>query len=451
MEQTLARFVHALRSADIAVSPAETLDALAVARTVGLDDPRRLHDALSLALAKSPADKVRFRDCFDRFFGQLAFRQPAKRTFLRGVNAEQVRAALSGRASAELVSLVDAMLAGDHGALAWRVEQQADELGVESMSSLRDKDRLARQLGRALGLEELAGFLGSDAAPGGEDLAPLLRYLRQYAREQVEAYVDARYRLIVDASGRRAVIEAALAGQLDQLPPGYHAEVDRVVRQLAERLSRRHRRRQRRARRGLPDLKRTLRESVGHDAVPFRLHWRHRRRERGTVFVVCDLSSSVSRIARFLLLFLHRLTDVLPEVRTFGFSNRAGELSASLRAQDPVRAVEEALFVWGKGSTDYGQALFDFRELVGRDLDHRSVVVFLGDARGNYFPPRLDVMREISRRARQVFWLNPEPADRWGEGDSLMRHYAPFCLHVDRCARLQDIERFADRLLTLSR
>ena len=51
MEQTLARFVHALRSADIAVSPAETLDALAVARTVGLDDPRRLHDALSLALA----------------------------------------------------------------------------------------------------------------------------------------------------------------------------------------------------------------------------------------------------------------------------------------------------------------------------------------------------------------------------------------------------------------
>ncbi len=451
MEQTLARFVHALRSADIAVSPAETLDALAVARSVGLDDPQRLHDALSLALAKSPADKARFRECFDRFFDQLAFRQPAKRTFLRDVDPARVRQALAGRASPELSSLIDAMLAGNHGELAWRVEQQVAALGLEAMSSLRDKDRIARQLGRALGLEELAALISADGPPDFRDLQPLLRYLRQYAREQVDTYVDARYRLSVDASGRRAVIDAALAGNLDQLPPDYYADVDRVVRKLAERLSQQHRRRQRRARRGVLDLKRMLRESVGLDGVPFRLHWRQRRLERASVFVVCDLSSSVSRIARFLLLFLHQLADVLPNVRTFGFSNRTGELSGLFEAHDAGRAVEEALFVWGKGSTDYGQALFDFRELVGRDLDHRSIVVFLGDARGNYFPPRLDVMRELSRRASQVFWLNPEPPDRWGEGDSLMRQYAPFCLHVDRCARLKDIERFADRLLTLTR
>jgi uncharacterized protein with von Willebrand factor type A (vWA) domain len=51
MELTIARFVHALRSADVAVSPAETLDAFAVVQTVGLDDPTRMHDALALTLA----------------------------------------------------------------------------------------------------------------------------------------------------------------------------------------------------------------------------------------------------------------------------------------------------------------------------------------------------------------------------------------------------------------
>jgi hypothetical protein len=32
-----------------------------------------------------------------------------------------------------------------------------------------------------------------------------------------------------------------------------------------------------------------------------------------------------------------------------------------------------------------------------------------------------------------------------------MRHYAPFCLDVDTCTRLKDLERFADRLLTVTR
>ena len=78
-------------------------------------------------------------------------------------------------------------------------------------------------------------------------------------------------------------------------------------------------------------------------------------------------------------------------------------------------------------------------------------MIFLGDARGNYYEPRVDLLRGISQRVKQVFWLNPETRERWGEGDSLMRHYAPFCLRVDTCARLQDIERFADRLLTVAR
>ena len=41
-------------------------------------------------------------------------------------------------------------------------------------------------------------------------------------------------------------------------------------------------------------------------------------------------------------------------------------------------------------------------------------------------------------------------AESWGEGDSAMPSYRPFCHRVDACARLKDIERFADRLLSLT-
>ena len=84
-------------------------------------------------------------------------------------------------------------------------------------------------------------------------------------------------------------------------------------------------------------------------------------------------------------------------------------------------------------------------------LNHRSTLIILGDARGNYFDPRVDVFKHLSQRAKQVFWLNPEARDRWSDGDSDMRRYSAYCQRVDLCRELKDIERFADRLLTASR
>jgi uncharacterized protein with von Willebrand factor type A (vWA) domain len=451
MELTLARFVHALRSAEVVVSPAETLDAFAVARQVGLADPRLLRNALALTLAKTPQDKARFDICFERFFHQLAFQRPAKRTILRQVDADDLLARVAPLASPQLEALLREILHHDRGQLAWRVQQEAERLDIPHMQSLRDKGRHAARLGASLGLKELEALMADPALQDERQTVEVLRYLRQYVQDQVKEYVEQQYQLIVDASGKRAVIEAALQSNLDQVPPGFYDEVDRVVRKLAEKLSQNHRRRRRRADRGALDIKRTLRDNVAHDGMLFRLHWRQKRLERANVFVVCDVSGSVSRIARFLLLLLYELADILPSLRTFAFSNRLGEISELFQRHDSAHAVEEALFAWGKGTTDYGQALFDFRELVGRDLDHRSIVIFLGDARGNYYEPRVDLMRIIAGRAKQVHWLNPETADRWGEGDSLMGHYAPHCLRVDTCLRLQDIERFADRLLTTLR
>ncbi|HEX7034933.1 MAG TPA: VWA domain-containing protein [Pseudomonadales bacterium] len=451
MHVTLARLVHALRSAEVAVSPAETLDALAVVSAVGLDDPSLLRDALALTVAKSRAEKERFADCFDRFFHQLAFQEPAKRSLLRQADREQVLAALAPDASGDLRALIDHILNGRYGRLAWRVQQEAAALDFGGLRSLRDKSHYASRLLERLGVAALERLLERPELAEQGGVLDVLRYLRRYLQEQVQAYVEQQYRLSVDATGKRAVIEAALQGHLDQLPPGYHAEADRVVHKLAAKLAQNHRRRRRRAQRGMLDLKRTLRRNLAYDGTPFHVEWRQTRIERSTVFVVCDLSSSVSRIARFLLTLLHDLAAVLPSLRTFAFSNRCGEITELFARHEAPRAVEEALFAWGRGTTDYGQALFDFRGIAAGDLDRRSVVVFLGDARGNYFPPRVDVLRSISERVKRVYWLNPEGPERWGEGDSLMRHYAPFCARVERCARLSDIERFADRLLRVAR
>ena len=70
MPAELVRFIELLRSHDLRISPAETLDAMAVADSLGYLNRQQLQDGLAMALAKTPEEDAVFRQCFDRYFSQ---------------------------------------------------------------------------------------------------------------------------------------------------------------------------------------------------------------------------------------------------------------------------------------------------------------------------------------------------------------------------------------------
>ena len=65
--------------------------------------------------------------------------------------------------------------------------------------------------------------------------------------------------------------------------------------------------------------------------------------------------------------------------------------------------------------------------------------------------PRLDIMRSIYQRARQVIWLNPESRRAWGTGDSEMFRYLSACHFSAECNNLKQLERVVDQLLKSTR
>jgi len=73
-------------------------------------------------------------------------------------------------------------------------------------------------------------------------------------------------------------------------------------------------------------------------------------------------------------------------------------------------------------------------------------VLVLGDARNNYHASGAWVLEELHRRARHLYWLNPEPRQYWGSGDSITDDYAPFCDAVVECRTLRQLERFVAEL-----
>jgi len=443
MEQTLAKFVHALRNADVVVTPAETLDAMEVMQQVGVGQRQLLKDALSMTLAKTVADKHRFDACFEQFFAQFAFAEAPKRTMLRSFE----HAALIARFedSPEVAAVVQAVLANQRTRLAYLVQDMAERAGIEAMQSLRDKPGVAQDIGAMLGVPQMTAV--RDGLSG--ELATAAEYVRRYVTTQIKDYVDLQYELVADASGRRAILKAALEGQLAHIPREYEAQIDDAVASFAEQLRSRYRKRQERKHRGVLDIRHMIRRNVAYDGHMFELAWRDRRRQPATVYVLCDVSGSVARLSRFLLILLHKLQDILPEVRSFAFSNRLGEVTDSFKQHNAALAAEEVIFNWGGGNTDYGQAWLDFRALAGTQLDSRATLIVLGDARSNFYQAHLGVLRELGNRAGKLIWLNPEPREYWGEGDSEMLSFAPFCLHVDRLATLNDLKRVTERLVNV--
>jgi uncharacterized protein with von Willebrand factor type A (vWA) domain len=161
---------------------------------------------------------------------------------------------------------------------------------------------------------------------------------------------------------------------------------------------------------------------------------------------VCDVSGSVAQVSRFLLLFLYSMSEVLPKVRSFAFSTQLGEVTDWFQSKPAEEALALTMKTWGMGSTDYGGSLTELERLTEADLDHRTTVIILGDARSNYGDPGAQALRRIHERVKRVIWLNPEPRSFWNIGDSAMQKLAASCDRVETCRTLLQLERIVNEI-----
>ncbi len=105
---------------------------------------------------------------------------------------------------------------------------------------------------------------------------------------------------------------------------------------------------------------------------------------------------------------------------------------------------------YGNGSTDYGQMLMDFKRRCMDDVNNKTTIIILGDARNNYGDPKSEILREMYEKSKRVIWLNPEPRSNWTVGDAEMKKYAPCCHQTEVCNSLTHLERVVANLLKYS-
>ena len=280
-----------------------------------------------------------------------------------------------------------------------------------------------------------------------QDEAAALDAARELLQRQARAWVEQRFALFGQPSTENFMAEVAVRRPLGRMGPPDIERMKVAVARMAERLAAKHSQRRRIRLQGQLDFRRTLRANAGHDGVPVKLSFKHKRRDKPRLVVVCDVSGSVAAHVRFLLLFLYALHGTVTDLRSFGFSHRLRDVAEPLENLPFDDAMNFILREVGGGATDYGQAWVDLLEQHEGCIDRNTTLLVLGDGRSNHANPRLDLFAELAHRAKRVVWLCNEPPLRWGSGDSCMLQYRPLCTKVTHCASATDLERAIDEAL----
>jgi hypothetical protein len=504
MVDVLSGFVAELRASGLPVSMTEHVDAMAALGQVPLADRVAFKYALGATLVKNDAHWRAFETIFEVYFSPgspgwsslgpagggdgeegLDPDLVALANELSDAGRRDTDAQLAALTAEQLMELLyQALLDGDDEMLAALARQAVDRFaGMEPGRPVGGTYYLYRTL-RHLDLEGVrdrlmgaararaarplvgAGNGGSDDDAGAEPSDPARpdALAERLAREEIDARI-ARLRRQIEAEIRRRLVAdrgaQAMAKTLRKPLPEdvdfMHATQDelaslrRAVQPLTRRLAVRLAHKRRHGRQGPLDFRNTVRHSLSYGGVPAEPKFRHPRPAKPEIVVIADVSGSVAAFARFTLQLVYAISGQFSRVRSFAFIDGIDEVTSFFSGVEDIaesvrRVNTDADVVWVDGHSDYGHAFESFWVRWGQEITPKTSVIILGDARNNYHSAQAWVVQELAKRARHVYWLNPEPRSYWDTGDSIVSQYAVFCDGVFECRNLRQLERFVEQL-----
>jgi uncharacterized protein with von Willebrand factor type A (vWA) domain len=438
----LLSFAEDLRTEGVAIGTSEILDAFEALNLVAWTDQREFKEALATTLAKSNDDRRVFDLVFDRFFFRATEAQAARNRITEAqaggeapsdINLDtlrqQIAAALRDGSDAALRDLARLAIA------AFGRGEGSGVLGVD-----------VQRIRRALGLRtEPQPDLPTDDPRHDGLPRDQLRKFEQHLRRELERNLIERTASLPPKRPLNELDRALPSGPIQDL-----AAVHRVVAQLKRRLATQGHELKGHNRHAHVDFRRTMRASLQTGGVPIDLKYRPKRPRRPEIFVLCDVSTSVTSASTFFLSVLHALHDAFRKLRSFVFIERISEVTEVFERERDFRAASVAISKDAgvadiSGYTDYGRVWLEFLTTIEDELHPRATVIVLGDARTNGRPPRDDIFAAITAKAGRTFWLNPEPRLYWNYGDSVIAAYEKHCTAFE-CWRTDQLEEFVKAL-----
>jgi len=479
MLDLLSGFVQELRNAGLPVSLTENLDAMEAVRHIPLEDRDAFKYALGATMVKNSAHWRSFETVFEVYFSmrgpeykigegtedelEQMWREMQEQMQQQQGEGKGSSGGMDSLTPEEITQmLMKALMNGDQGLMRALAKQSVQRFaGMEPGRPVGGTYYLYRTL-RNLDLDNMLQKLmeASKQEVGGE----LTALEERLEKDEYESRID-QFKKEIEAEIRRRLVadrgaEAMAKTLRKPLPEDVefmHASRDEMqalkkslyplTRKLAARLARKRRH----GRKGPLDFRNTVRHSLSYGGTPAEPKFKQPRPSKPELMVVADISGSVAAFARFTLMLVYAIQGQFSKVRSFVFIDGIDEVTEFFKGTDDIseaihRVNTEADVVWVDGHSDYGHAFEVFWDKYGKDIGPKTTVLFLGDARNNYHASQAWVIKEVRSKARQVYWLNPEPKSYWNTGDSIVGEYATHTDGAYECRNLRQLEAFVEKL-----
>jgi uncharacterized protein with von Willebrand factor type A (vWA) domain len=472
LQKKILEFTNILRKSGIRVSTAEAIDAFQALDELSIEDREIFRDALRTTMVKRGEEVPTYDELFDLYWSGFydnlreTFGDAAQSLSGLGIDLEELLKRIAEQIQnmqgdpGELSELARAMLTADLSVLEQLIRAAAEQAGsgrIENFLQLGFFSRRTLEQMNAEGavqeLRDLAARLEA-AGMSPEEVGALRRLidaLMEAARRAVRAYTERELQKqnhdYMEKFRRETLLEKSF----------YHLTEDEIrkMREVVERLAQKIKNilsiRRRRLKRGKLDLHHTLRRNMSHGGIPFELVFKQRKKDRPKLVILCDISSSVANVSRFMLQFVYSLQEAFTKIRAFVFVAELGEVTQVLQEGEISQAIEKVLeggdVINVYTRSNFGHAFHHFWQNFLSAVDAKTTVLILGDARNNYNDPRAWCLRDIHTKAKNVVWLNPESPSAWGFGDSVMDKYLPYTDIAEECRNLRQLSAMVDRLV----
>jgi uncharacterized protein with von Willebrand factor type A (vWA) domain len=476
MLDVLAGFIQQLRAAGLPVSLTENLDAMQAIQHIPLDDREAFKYALAATLVKNNAHWKAFETIFEVYFSMRGTRFNIDSSGdadqanleqmldeLMGAGQDAQGGAMEGLSAEQLAEMLyRALMQGDEALLRALARQSVSRFaGMEPGRPVGGTYYLYRTL-RQLDLDNVLERMLQEAQLQATDgMTPLEERL---TRDEYEARLDMLRKEIEAEIRRRLVADRGAEAMAKTLRKPLPEDIDfmhatrdelaslrRAIYPLTRKLAVRLARKRRHGRKGPLDFRNTVRHSLSYGGVPAEPKFRYPRPAKPEIMVVADISGSVAAFARFTLQLVYAISSQFSRVRSFVFIDGVDEVTSYFEGVEDIteavhRVNTEADVIWVDGHSDYGHAFETFWDKWGKEISSKTSIILLGDARNNYHASQSWVVQEMRKKARHVYWLNPEPRSYWDTGDSIVSQYGIYCDGVYECRNLKQLERFVEQL-----
>lgn len=415
--EKLTAFSALLRQEGIVAGAQETADACTILSSLDLTDRETVRNALCAVYAKSREQQLAFYGAFDAFFVSREKREAAMKR-----QKEEAEELSRLRSQAE----EDFKINGQSLDIREDLHEVYVRMSEEKREELRQMaERTKMNIDRSPKL--YTNFIRS----------VFMRFLLEQQMLMEDAAIG-----VESSDPDMGLLYRDISRFKDTDIPRATALISTIARQLNAELSQKRRRG---GHSGKLDFKRTIRKGLETGGSFYRLSYRHKRKKRRQLILLCDVSGSMLQFSEFALRFLKSMSEVSDNIRIFLFSEELREVDPfALQNMDSFRKYVQSSGLFGRG-TDVGHALDELCGLKNSPLTQGSTLLILSDTKTIDLQGAVRSLHETQRRAGKVMWLNPIPESKWQYVRSI-QIISSLCQMLP-CSTLEELARACRRLL----